>query len=59
MTRQPRRYAVSLHLVGGQTEQVHFSTLDQFQQWYQGGISGGAPRCGDRSAGGTSIRVPR
>jgi len=36
MTRQPRRYAVSLHLVGGQTEQVHFSTLDQFQQWYQG-----------------------
>jgi len=39
MTRQPRRYAVSLHLVGGQTEQVHFPTLEQFQQWYQGLVS--------------------
>ena len=36
MTRQPRRYAVSLHLMGGQTEVVHFPSLEQFQQWYQG-----------------------
>ena len=45
MTRTPRRYAVSLHLVGGQTELVHFPTLEQFQQWYQGlvntGVNGG------------------
>ncbi|HGY5537018.1 MAG: hypothetical protein AB8A40_06560 [Prochlorococcus sp.] len=36
MTRTPRRYAVYLHLSGGQTEEVHFSTLEMFQQWYQG-----------------------
>ena len=45
MTRTPRRYAVLLHLVGGQTELVHFPTLEQFQQWYQGlvnaGVNGG------------------
>ena len=45
MTRTPRSYAVSLHLVGGQTELVHFPTLEQFQQWYQGlvnaGVNGG------------------
>ena len=42
MTRTPRRYAVSLHLIGGQTELVHFSTLEQFQQWYQGLVNAGA-----------------
>ena len=42
MPRTPRRYAVSLHLIGGQTERVHFSTLEQFQQWYQGLVSAGA-----------------
>ena len=45
MTRTPRRYAVSLHLMGGQTELVHFPTLEKFQQWYQGlvnaGVNGG------------------
>ena len=45
MTRTPRRYAVSLPLMGGQTELVHFPTLEQFQQWYQGlvnaGVNGG------------------
>ena len=42
MTRTPRRYAVSLHLSGGQTEMVHFPTLEQFQQWYQGLVSAAA-----------------
>lgn len=45
MIRTPRRYSVSLHLSGGQTELVHFPTLEQFQQWYQGlvnaGVNGG------------------
>ena len=36
MSRTPRRYAVHLHLVGGQTERVHFPKLETFQQWYQG-----------------------
>ena len=36
MTRTPRRYRISLHLSGGQTEVVHFPTLDTFQDWYQG-----------------------
>ena len=35
MSRTPRRYAVHLHLVGGQTERVHFPKLETFQQWYQ------------------------
>ena len=35
MPRKPRRYAVHLHLVGGQTERVHFK-LETFQEWYQG-----------------------
>ena len=42
MTRTPRRYAVSLHLIGGQTELVHFPSLEQFQQWYQGLVNAGA-----------------
>ena len=36
MPRTPRRYAVQLHLSGGQTESVHFPTLEAFQQWYGG-----------------------
>ena len=36
MSRTPRRYAVHLHLVGGQTERVFFPRLDLFQEWYQG-----------------------
>ncbi|MGC6483097.1 MAG: hypothetical protein ACON4T_05990 [Synechococcus sp.] len=41
MPRTPHRYAVSLHLTGGQTELIHFPTLDQFQQWYQGLVNAG------------------
>ncbi|MEB3185401.1 MAG: hypothetical protein VKM97_05910 [Cyanobacteriota bacterium] len=36
MARTPRRYAVHLHLSGGQSESVHFPTLEAFQQWYGG-----------------------
>ena len=36
MPRSPRRYAMHLHLVGGQTEQVHFPKLAMFQEGYQG-----------------------
>ena len=36
MPRKPRRYAVHLHLVGGQTERVNFPKLETFQEWYQG-----------------------
>jgi hypothetical protein len=33
MVRTPRRYAVHLHLSGGQSELVHFQSLEAFQQW--------------------------
>ena len=36
MSRTPRRYAVHLHLLGGQTERVFFPKLETFQEWYQG-----------------------
>ena len=36
MNRTPRRYRISLHLSGGQSEVVHFTSLEQFQDWYQG-----------------------
>ena len=36
MPRTPRRYAIHLILNGGHREVVHFSTLEAFQQWYQG-----------------------
>ncbi|NDC14942.1 MAG: hypothetical protein EBZ76_07135 [Synechococcaceae bacterium WB9_2_170] len=42
MARTPRRYAVHLHLSGGQTETVHFKTLEAFQQWYGGVLTGAA-----------------
>lgn len=42
MTRTPRRYKISLHLSGGQTEVVHFSTLETFQEWYQALAGGGS-----------------
>ena len=41
MSRTPRRYAVHLHLVGGQTERVFFPKLETFQEWYQGLVNGG------------------
>ena len=36
MPRVPRRYSIHLILSGGQTEVVHFATLEAFQQWYTG-----------------------
>jgi hypothetical protein len=42
MSRIPRRYAVHLHLSGGQTETVMFATLDSFQQWYGGVLTAAA-----------------
>ena len=42
MTRSPRRYKISLHPSGGQTELVHFPTLETFQEWYQGLVNGGS-----------------
>jgi hypothetical protein len=40
MSRSPRRFAVHLHLSGGQSETVMFPTLDAFQQWYSGVLNG-------------------
>ena len=42
MSRTPRRYAVHLHMSGGQTETVHFATLEAFQQWYGGVLTAAA-----------------
>lgn len=42
MSRVPRRYAVHLHMSGGQTETVMFPTLDAFQQWYGGVLTSAA-----------------
>jgi hypothetical protein len=43
MSRIPRSYAVHLHMSGGQTETVHFQTLEAFQQWYGGVLTASAP----------------
>lgn len=43
MARTPRRYAIHLHLSGGQTESVSFPSLDAFQQWYGGVLTASAP----------------
>ena len=43
MSRIPRRYAVNLHMSGGQTETVNFPTLEAFQQWYGGVLTASAP----------------
>ncbi len=50
MNRTPRRYRISLHLSGGQSEVVHFASLDQFQDWYQGLVNA--------SAEGAFVNVP-
>ena len=42
MPRVPRRYSIHLILSGGQTEVVHFATIEAFQQWYQGVLHGAA-----------------
>jgi hypothetical protein len=39
MSRVPRRYAIHLHLSGGQQEVVHFATLQDFQNWYGGTLT--------------------
>ena len=43
MARTPRRYAIHLHLSGGQSETVSFPTLQAFQQWYGGVLTASAP----------------
>ena len=43
MGRTPRRYAIHLHLSGGQSEVVHFADLEAFQQWYGGVLTASAP----------------
>ncbi|MEB3276030.1 MAG: hypothetical protein VKM92_03580 [Cyanobacteriota bacterium] len=43
MARTPRRYAIHLHLSGGQSETVLFPTLEAFQQWYGGVLTASAP----------------
>jgi len=53
MARTPRRYAVHLHLSGGQSEIAHFNTLEAFQQWY-GGVLTAAPS----QAADTFVNVP-
>ena len=55
MARTPRRYAVHLHLSGGQSEIAHFKTLEAFQQWYGGGLTAGAS---SSAASDTFVNVP-
>jgi hypothetical protein len=43
MVRTPRRYAVHLHLSGGQSELVHFQSLEAFQQWYGSVLTASPP----------------
>ncbi|MFZ9271623.1 MAG: hypothetical protein ACO23C_10345 [Prochlorococcaceae cyanobacterium] len=43
MARTPRRYAIHLHLSGGQSESVSFPTLEAFQQWYGSVLTASAP----------------
>jgi hypothetical protein len=60
MARTPRRYAVHLHLSGGQSEIAHFKTLEAFQQWY-GGVLTAAPSPSPASpslAADTFVNVP-
>jgi hypothetical protein len=43
MVRTPRRYAVHLHLIGGQSELAHFQSLEAFQQWYGSVLTASPP----------------
>ena len=43
MVRTPRRYAVHLHLSGGQSALVHFQSLEAFQQWYGSVLTASPP----------------
>ena len=55
MARTPRRYAVHLHLSGGQSEIAHFKTLEAFQKWYGGVLTAGAS---SSAASDTFVNVP-
>ncbi len=41
MSRTPRRYAIHLILSGGQSEVIHFASMELFQKWYQEVLHGG------------------
>jgi hypothetical protein len=41
MARTPSRYAISLLLVGGHQQVVHFASLEAFQQWYGSVLNAG------------------
>ena len=55
MARTPRRYAVHLHLSGGQSEIAHFKTLEAFQQWYGGVLTAASS---SSPASDTFVNVP-
>ena len=55
MARTPRRYAVHLHLSGGQSEIAHFKTLEAFQQWYGGVLTAASS---SSPAADTFVNVP-
>jgi hypothetical protein len=42
MARTPRRYAIHLFLSGGHHHEVHFTTLEDFQNWYGGVLNAAA-----------------
>ena len=61
MARTPRRYAVHLHLSGGQSEIAHFKTLEAFQQWYGGvmtATSSSSSAAAPSPAADTFVNVP-
>ena len=41
MGRTPSRYAISLLLLGGHQQVVHFASLEAFQQWYGSVLNAG------------------
>lgn len=41
MGRTPSRYAISLLLVGGHQQVVHFASLEAFQTWYGSVLNAG------------------
>ena len=61
MARTPQRYAVHLHLSGGQSEIAHFKTLEAFQQWYGGVLtatSSSSSAAAPSPAADTFVNVP-
>jgi hypothetical protein len=43
MARTPRRFTIHLFLSGGHHQEVHFTTLEEFQNWYGGVLNAAAP----------------